>query len=87
MRVKHYFKKLSLGLALVLTLGAIPENDMTAHAEEIATVANYEEAVDYVREQMVNRQEKIAFQSTNIDYTTLKNLMKDVTKYSVISPM
>ena len=82
MRVKHYFKKLSLGLALVLTLGAIPKNGMTAHAEEIATVANYEEAVDYVREQMVNRQEKIAFQSTNIDYTTLKNLMKDVKKYS-----
>ena len=82
MRIKHYFKKLSLGLALILTLGAIPENGMTAHAEEIAAVANYEEAVDYVKEQMVNRQEKIAFQSTNIDYTTLKNLMKDVKKYS-----
>ena len=45
MRVKHYFKKLSLGLALVLTLGAIPANGMTAHAEETVTVADYDGAV------------------------------------------
>ena len=81
MRVKHYFKKLSLGLALVLTLGAIPANGMTAHAEETVTVADYDGAVAYVREQMVKRQENISLQVSNVEYEVLKHVSQDARKY------
>ena len=82
MRAKNFFRKMSLGLALVLTLGTVPADSMTVHAEEIRTVASYEEAVSYVREQMVKREENVSFRSGSIDYKELSNLINDAVKYS-----